>query len=151
MTKYEELLDEAEKNGLITLEIELPYSKGRIIGKNIAINSYMNETEKTSVIAEELGHYYTTVGNILDQSNSSNRKQEFRARAVAYNRLIGVMGLTSAYKAGCHNQYEIAEFLGVTVEFLVDAINFYRGKYGICAKVDNFVVYFDPLWMIELY
>ena len=36
--------------------------------------------EKASVLAEELGHYYTTVGNILDQEDAGNRKQEHKAR-----------------------------------------------------------------------
>ena len=43
-------------------------------------------------MAEELGHYYTGVGDILDQSSVSNRKQELCGRVYAYNKLIGLAG-----------------------------------------------------------
>lgn len=47
----------------------------------------MTETEKKCIMAEELGHYYTGVGNILDQSSISNKKQEIHGRIHAYNKL----------------------------------------------------------------
>ena len=51
--------------------------KGFYIDGNIAINTSVNTTtEKACVLAEELGHHYTSVGNIIDMDSSSNRKQE---------------------------------------------------------------------------
>lgn len=38
------------------------------------------EAEKACVLAEELGHHYTAVGDIIDQSYYSNRKQELRGK-----------------------------------------------------------------------
>ena len=32
------------------------------------------EAEKACVLAEELGHHYTTIGDIIDQKESENRK-----------------------------------------------------------------------------
>ena len=95
-------------------------------------------------IAEELGHYYTTVGDILDQSKPENRKQERQARLWAYNKQIGLIGLVRAFEHGCQNRFEIAEYLEVTEEFLEECIECYRNKYGICKRVDNYVVYFTP-------
>ena len=49
------------------------------------------ETEKACVLAEELGHHYTTVGDIIDQKESENRKQELNSVHIAeitYNTLI---------------------------------------------------------------
>ena len=100
--------------------------------------------EKACVLAEELGHHYTTYGNILDQSDASNRKQELRARAWAYNRQIGLLGLIRAYEHGCRNRFEIAEYLEVTEEVLEECISYYRKKYGIYQSVDNYIIYFVP-------
>lgn len=148
---YEDLLKEAELNGLIVKEKPLRAYKGRIKGNRIAIKKDLSNTEKGCVLIEELGHYYTTVGDILDQSRIENKKQERRARAWGYDRLIGLTGIINAYKDGCRNRYEIAEYLNVSEEFLEDAIKYYHEKYGLYYEVDNYIVYFNPLGIVEKY
>lgn len=70
---YEALLDEAFQEGLIVKEKPLKYNNGRIKGKRIAIRKDIDTfTEKGCVLAEELGHHYTSVGNILNMSDSGN-------------------------------------------------------------------------------
>lgn len=119
--------------------------KGIYIDGNVAINTSIRTTaEKSCVLAEELGHHYTSVGNILDLSVAQNRKQERQARIWAYNKQIGLRGLIKAYERGCESRHEIAEFLEVTEEFLEDAVECYRDKYGVCTTVDNYLVYFIP-------
>ena len=141
---YEILLDEAHQDGLTVKEKPLKYNNGRIKGKRIAIRQDMNTTQKTCVLAEELGHHYTTVGNILDQTNVSNCKQEQRARMWAYNRMIGLIGSINAFNNGCRNLYEMADYLNVTEDFLQEALEGYRRKYGMYACVDNYIIYFEP-------
>lgn len=149
MNAYEALLDEACDIGLIVKEKPLQYNNGRIKGNRIAIRQDINTTtEKACVLAEELGHHHTSVGNILDMDISANRKQERQARLHGYNRLIGLAGLIEAYEHGCRNRYEIAEFLEVTDEFLEDCINCYRDKYGIGTTVDNYYIAFIPHLMV---
>lgn len=88
---YEALLDEAYQSGLSVKEKPLKYNNGRIKGSRIAIRKDIDTTtEKACVLAEEMGHHYTSVGNILDMSDARNRKQERQARMWAYNRLIGL-------------------------------------------------------------
>lgn len=142
--KYEELLMEGDESQLIIKEKPLRSCKGRIKGNRIAIQQGLTDTEKSCVLAEELGHHFTTVGNILNQSEAYNRKQEQQARTWAYNRLIGLQGIVDAYLAGCQNAYEIAEYLDVTEEFLIDALQRYRSKYGEYAKAGDYIVYFEP-------
>ena len=125
---YDNLLIEAETNGLIVKEKPLKAYRGRIKGNKIAIKQDLNTKEKTCVLAEELGHHYTSVGNILDQSKVENRKQERKARAWAYNLLIPLNAFVDAYKAGVTNRYELAEFLEVPEEFLQEAIDYYSSK-----------------------
>ena len=145
MDSYEFLLAEASDLGLIVKEKPLKYNNGRIKGNKVAIRQDIETTaQKTCVLAEELGHYYTSVGDILDQTDIQNRKQEFRARMWAYNEIVGLMGIVDAYKNGCRNSYEVAKYLNVTEEFLNDALNTYKGKYGVYATVDNYLIYFTP-------
>lgn len=148
---YTELLIEADTNNLITKEKPLRANKGRIKGNRIAIRKGLTETEKKCVLAEELGHHYTTSGDILEESTVSDRKQEQQARTWAYNKLIGLMGIVDSYKAGCHNAHEMAEYLNVTEEFLTEALERYRSKYGSYTTIDNYVIFFEPhLGVLEI-
>ena len=56
---------------------------------------------------EELGHYYTSTGDILDQ-------------------------------------YELADCLHVSEEYLQEAIDCYREKYGCSVEVDGYLIVFEP-------
>lgn len=142
--EYIELLSEADDNSLIVKDKPLRAYDGRITGKRVALRRNMPDTQKKCVLAEEIGHFHTTSGNILDQTNISNRKQEYRARLWAYNKLIGLQGIISANRAGCKNMFETAEYLDVTEDFLHEAIQCYRNKYGSYAICDNYIIYFEP-------
>lgn len=146
--KYNALLNEANAEGISIKERPFKTYDGRLKGKDIYLRKDMNTTEKSCVLAEELGHYYTTVGNILDMNVSENRKQERQARLWGYNRVIGLFGLIRAYEHGCKDKYEIAEYLDVTEEYLEECINCYRDKYGEYKTVDNYTIYFIPNLMI---
>lgn len=142
---YEELLMEADAQNLIVKEKDIPGYAGRIYKNRIAIHKGLDvDSEKACVLAEELGHYYTTYGNILDQSDAGNRKQELRARAWAYDKMIGLSGIISCFEHGCQNKYEMAEYLEVTEEFLDETIERYRSKYGAYVCADKYIVYFIP-------
>lgn len=148
---YDELLINADFENLTVKEAPLYSKNGRIKGHRVTIRKDMALTEKKCVLAEELGHFYTTTGDILEQSSIEDVKQERRARVWAYNKLIGLTGIISAYKSGCRNRYEMAEHLEVSEEFLNEALECYRSKYGLYTKVDNYVVYFEPsLGVMEL-
>ena len=87
---YDFLIDVAWQEGLSVKEKPFRTYDGRIKDKSIYIRKDMTPTEKACVLAEELGHHYTTVGNILDQSDVGNRKQELKARLWAYDKHIGL-------------------------------------------------------------
>ena len=142
---YEELLTTADDFGLIVKEKPLRAYDGRINKNRVAIRKDIpTETEKACVLAEELGHYYTTSGNILAQESVIDKKQERIARFWAYNKLIGLRGIISGFENGCRSRYELADYLGVTEKFLQDALTTYRQKYGAFTPIDNYVVYFEP-------
>ena len=153
MNLTEELRQQAADNGaeVIDWKFQTDRIKGLYCNGVIAVSKDIDTSaERTCVLAEELGHHMTASGNILDQKDESNRKQELRGRIWAYNRLIGLTGIIKAYRAGCRNRYEIAQNLEVTEDMLQDAVDYYHEKYGLCVQVDNYAIYFEPLGVMEL-
>lgn len=144
---YDFLLNEASKEGIfidesISLTEEL---KGLYIDGNIALSKHLNTTnEKKCILAEELGHYHTSYGDITDLSIASNRKQELVARAWAYNKLINLNDLISAYIQGCQSRYDIASYLEVTEEFLLDFLEYLKCKHGTHIEVGKYTIFLDP-------
>ncbi|WP_334291565.1 ImmA/IrrE family metallo-endopeptidase [Lacrimispora indolis] len=147
---YESLLEEADSHGIIIKERPLIANDGRIRGTQILIRQDMTDCQKACVLAEELGHYHTTTGDILDQSDVSNQKQERTARLWAYNKMITLERLVAAKEAGCRNGYEIAEHLNVTEEFLQEALQCYQAKYGKGLQKDNYLILFEPFNIYKL-
>ena len=146
MNTYECLQDEACRDSINVIDYTFHSDriKGLYCDGTVAIKKDMNTIQKTCTLSEELGHHHTSVGDIINTNSVQNRKQERQARLWGYNKLIGLMGIVRAFNAGCQNQYEIAEYLDVTEEYLQECINCYQSKYGICTTVDNYVIYFVP-------
>lgn len=120
------------------------YKNGKII-----IHKELSYTEKACILAEELGHHYTSVGDIIDQSNLINRKQERVARQWAHQRLVPLNKLIVALNSGARNYHELADFLDVTEDFLREAIERYYEKYGAFLTVGEYTVYFSPLGILK--
>lgn len=147
MNAYEYLADKACEDGIDIVDRKFNSNriKGLYCNGTVALNANIETSaERTCVLAEELGHHHTSSGVIIDLSDAQNQKQERQARFWAYNDRIGLYGLIKAYEHGCTNRYDMAEFLEVTEEFLEDAIQCYREKYGVYTTVDNYTVYFIP-------
>lgn len=95
---YEQLLTVADQKGLAVKEHPLTDHDGLLKGKRIAIRKDIEtQAEKSCVLAEELGHHYTSSGDILDQTDVMNQKQEYRARLYGYNLKIGLTGLIRGF------------------------------------------------------
>ncbi len=140
---YEELLNECADENLVIKEKPLQSSNGRIYNNRIAIRHDMNTVDKTCTLAEELGHYYTTTGDILDQTNVANRKQEHRARMWAYEKLLPLQLFILAFKHGCRSIHETAEFLEVSEGFLLECVGAYYSKYGTYLEFNGYLLIFS--------
>lgn len=124
---YEDLIIDAEGCGVEIVEKHFKSkAKGLCKGSKIGVNKSIDtDQEKLCVLAEELGHYFTTTGNILDQSDVSNQKQELRARRWAYRKLCPIENIVFALQDGHTDLWDMAEYLDVEERFLRDALNYY--------------------------
>ena len=115
MNNYEKLLDMAEKENISVYE-KYDLSDTRLSGLycdgSIALSKDLStEAEKNCVMQEELGHHYTSHGVIIDYHDTSNSKQEHRARAWAYRNAIDLTDIISAYKRGCRIHCNLASHI----------------------------------------
>ncbi|ODA08697.1 ImmA/IrrE family metallo-endopeptidase [Paenibacillus polymyxa] len=150
---YEALSSKAHTSGIDIIE---KYLRGRnkgLYGDGVILLDKRISTfiEKACILAEELGHHHTSTGNILDQQDVRNRKQELQARQWAYKCMIPLDRIVQAHHTRISGRYDLAEYLGVTEEFLQAAIDRFTEKYGLSVRADDHhIVLFNPLGVIEI-
>lgn len=123
MTKYEELIAEYEEEMLIQ---ERAMKNDGLYSDGVAwINRGLPTASKHCILAEEIGHYTTSIGNILNQDDIANQKQELAARRWAYNKILPPELIQFAFSDGHTEIWDMAEYLDVDEEFLRDALKDY--------------------------
>lgn len=154
MNSYEYLIQESAAivddradltSGFKGLYIETPYRHLILIARDV-----QTSVERRCILAEELGHYHTSAGNILNQNDIRHVKQEKRARNWAYTKLVPFFEIIRARKAGVRNRFELADFLDVTEDFVDQSIERYKEKYGLCTLYGKHMIYFDPIDAVEV-
>lgn len=90
--------------------------KGFYYNGTILIQTGLTEIDKKCILAEELGHHYTSSGNILDMRHPNAKKQELHARLWGAIRLIKFSDFIKALKIYECDLFLVAEELGVTYE-----------------------------------
>ena len=75
------LTNYAHDRGIDIVDMELPVKKllGLFADDLIFIKPGLLESEYTCMLAEELGHYETSYGNLLNQKDVRKQKQELKA------------------------------------------------------------------------
>lgn len=148
MDCYEKLIVSANIDGIDVEEVtfETENLKGLCAKNFICINKNIEtQIEKRCILAEEMGHFYTTVGNITDLSSTSNRKQENIARRWGFNKLLCIHDILNAFKKGYCNRYEMAEYLNITESFLQEATEYFKTQYGEVLELDDYIIKLSPL------
>jgi Zn-dependent peptidase ImmA (M78 family) len=149
---YEKLVVLAEKAGALVFEQSLPTStlKGLNFQNFIVVdNELQTEAEKLCILAEEFAHFQMETGDILDQKNLGSAKKEKLARALAYEKLVPVDSIIEAFELHLQSREEFADHLGVTEEFLEEAIRHYIDRHGPFKVHGECVVYFEPLGVMK--
>ncbi len=114
------IIDFKMKNKAIIGCIDNSYS----IGLNYS--NIDNSNEEKTILAEELGHYYTNSLYNCATSLETIDKKEFRAKKWAFKTLVTSQKLNKLAEKGYQYSYEFAEELGVTEELVNSAYNYYK-------------------------
>lgn len=147
---YESLLIEAQSKVDVYEMDMLGQLKGLYKDGIVWIRKGLSDSEKTGILAEEIGHHETSYGDILSKTDLRCRQQELRARQWAYERLVPLSAIVRAHKANVRGSYEIADYLSVTEDFLQASISRYHDKYGTLTAIENYIIFFDPLRVVEV-
>lgn len=100
---------------------------GLISDNNVYVNIALPFDRIYSTLAEEIGHYETAPGDIIDQSHPFNRKFESLGRKWGYKKLIPYEKLQTFIESReVIHSYELAEEFEVPDDIVDEVINMYR-------------------------
>ncbi|MDU1031896.1 ImmA/IrrE family metallo-endopeptidase [Clostridium sp.] len=130
MRKRLELLNLIEKENInVDEELKIPETSGiyiNIPGINPTIGiskNVINDKEYYSILAEELGHHFKTIGNLIKQETSYigdilKQKEELKAKLWASNFFVSDEEFIQAILDCSNNIYTLAERFNVTEEII---------------------------------
>lgn len=150
MNAQEKLLEDIYSENIEICDFDFTDNlKGLYVDGIIAVDTSIDYDERTCILAEELGHHYTTYGNILDPNDPENRRQEKTARFWAHQKLLPLEKLAKA-AVDCQGMesWELAEYLGVSDIFLREALEEYKQRFGLFKEFPGGYIYFDPLSVV---
>ncbi|KRK34410.1 hypothetical protein [Loigolactobacillus bifermentans] len=101
---------------------------GFIYGTTIFLDKNRSEDELIAILYEEIGHYKTTVGNII-KDGLGCAKQERTARVWGMKQHLSPETLEKYSAQNIDSDYEVANELGVKVSYLHDIGAVYGYKY----------------------
>ncbi len=120
----------AEKSGITVERFDLRENGSVSVksGKNLYVgldNKISGALEKVC-LAHELGHCATMSFYNIYSPLDVRGKHERRAQAWAIKKLIPKYKLSKAFKSGYDNIYSLAEYFGVTADFMQQAVDYYK-------------------------
>lgn len=137
MNKFDRLLDIARKENITVKYVdEIPEldSEALYVARHgirmILLANFLkqNMVHMTEVLAEELGHYFTSVGNNVSPENYSDRvdidKCETKAMKWACETLVPLDELVAALRTGIDNIADLADALSVSSDLLMKSLYF---------------------------
>lgn len=122
---------------------------GAYFDNKILIDKYISHRKSVEVLAEEIGHHYTSYGDISDYTKTANMKQEIKARRYGHDLVISLDGIIAAWRDGVHNLHEMAVYFEVTETYIVEALTHYKQKHGLSTFNNGYLIVFEPLNVYE--
>ncbi|MEE8823695.1 hypothetical protein LASUN_13490 [Lentilactobacillus sunkii] len=92
--------------------------RGLTIGDEITINSTIPKDEQLEWLYEEIGHVLTSSGDITNYHIHSNVEQEIRARNWGMKHQVPLEKLREMAQDHVDEDYEIADDLGIQIDYL---------------------------------
>ncbi|WP_210133739.1 ImmA/IrrE family metallo-endopeptidase [Staphylococcus sp. GDY8P131P] len=149
MGSYEKLLAQYDDE-IIIEETNLKKGlAGLYLGEVILIEKRLNSVNKLETLYEEIAHHLITYGDIRDQSKMLNRKFELKARRLGSELAISLDDIINAFHHGVQNLYEMSQYLDISEEYVLNALNHYKMKFGLMVYHHGYVIKFEPLQVFE--
>lgn len=145
MGLYEKMLIEHDYIEVRETDVMPNDLHGLWLGDLILIKRNLSETRKAEVLYEELAHHKLTYGNILDQSKWINRKFENYAKRHGYEAALPLRIIIEAHHYGVSNLYELAEYVQLSEEHVLEILEHYKNKHGIYIHYGTYLIQFEPL------
>ncbi len=144
---YETLI--AQYPNLVIKEISsLPAGlAGLYIDNVILLDKHRSKYEKHCILAEELGHYETSYGDITDLNILKNLKSELTARRWGYEKIVSLDKLIECHESSYKSLDEVCAHLEVTEAYLKTSIDHYYSRFGISTIHRGYEIFFDPLFL----
>lgn len=131
-------------------EVTLPKGLAGInFGNEIHLDKRRSKYERHGVLAEEIGHYETTYGDITNLNNIQNWKLELVARRWGYEKIVSLDKLINCHRKGCKTLEEICTDLEITAEYLQISLEHYLSRYGLSVSHREYEIFFDPLFILK--
>lgn len=124
--------------------------KGHCAGNVIRLNPKQHITELPGTLGEEIGHYVTGIGDITEQDTPEKRKQEQKARDFGATLVVSLEDILDCYKASLVTYWECADYLGITVDTLKQAVSVYARKNDGKLKYSHYTFFFRASGTIEI-
>lgn len=144
MVDYEELLQIAYDQGVQVVDFDFEGDMTGYYCNNVAFidkNTTENK-EKKCILAEELGHHFTAVGDITGEDTIEKCKQEQLGRRWGFEALLPINDILDVIIDGYDCLYLAAEQLDVTPEYLQEALVYYSQKYGPQMEYGDYIAIF---------
>ncbi|WP_252504779.1 ImmA/IrrE family metallo-endopeptidase [Sporosarcina sp. Marseille-Q4943] len=144
---YESLI--AQYPHLVIKEVKtLPSGLGGLYMDDVVlIDKNRSHYEKHCILAEEIGHYETTYGDITDLQKLTNLKLELAARRWGYEKIVSLDKLIECYESGFKTVEEVCTHLEVTEDYLMESIAHYHSRFGVSTIHKGYEIFFDPLYL----
>lgn len=125
--------------------------KGLIINQIVYLNPSQSAEELTSTVAEEIGHYLTSIGDIVKQDTNEKRKQEQKARDVGATMVVSPQDVVDCFNERFERIWECTEFLGITEDAFTNAIKTYAKKYSDGLRYKKYFIDFRENGTVGVY
>lgn len=119
-------------------------------GFQIYLNRHDSLYKKHFLLAEEIGHYETTAGDITDLDTIPKIKAEVIARRWGYEKIISLDDLVSCYEKKHLTAEDVAHDFEIELEALKIILDYYFDKYGPSVNHKGYIINFDPFIIIDL-
>lgn len=98
------------------------------------------EVDKQVILTEEFMHMLTSVGVIVNQSQLDNRRQERLAKSMTYKHMLSLDYILNCYNHEIYELPEIANELDLPVEFIKNALEYFKTQIGTHGRYKNYEV-----------